>query len=276
MARIHRDGQQKPVYIYRFLTTGTIDEKIYQRQLTKMGLSDSLMSNTIDKKNETDSFTTEELKALYGIENDTISGTHDLLECNCNLSKPSKNPNINESNDYKKIKENDDSDSDIEEQGFVTGSQFHTQYQDKIKLKMESDRKAKLAALEGWNHIDCLNSNKINNISDTLTQNLVKRNESNVNIEKIESKNDVDNDNSYIKHNFESFDDYCPASDEEIEQADDEKCPRYNDDDINNDIYTNHNDNYLFNMSNFLENDENNQGRITFLFERVSGKTLSG
>lgn len=52
-----RDGQKRPVYIYRLLTTGTIDgeqwrrwqvvpfklvssEKIYQRQVTKMGLSD--------------------------------------------------------------------------------------------------------------------------------------------------------------------------------------------------------------------------------------------
>ena len=29
-ARIHRDGQKRPVHIYRFLTTGTIEEKIYQ------------------------------------------------------------------------------------------------------------------------------------------------------------------------------------------------------------------------------------------------------
>lgn len=29
-ARIHRDGQKRPVHIYRLLTTGTIEEKIYQ------------------------------------------------------------------------------------------------------------------------------------------------------------------------------------------------------------------------------------------------------
>jgi hypothetical protein len=27
---LDRDGQKHPVYIYRFLTTNTIDEKIYQ------------------------------------------------------------------------------------------------------------------------------------------------------------------------------------------------------------------------------------------------------
>ncbi|KAG8963765.1 helicase [Tulasnella sp. 419] len=44
MARIHRDGQKRDVFIYRLVTTGTIDEKIFQRQVTKIGLSDSLMS----------------------------------------------------------------------------------------------------------------------------------------------------------------------------------------------------------------------------------------
>lgn len=43
MARIHREGQKRPCFIYRFLTTGTMDEKIYQRQITKTGLAGSLM-----------------------------------------------------------------------------------------------------------------------------------------------------------------------------------------------------------------------------------------
>ena len=55
MARIHRDGQKRPVYIYRFLTylpgfhlmtdcrTGMMDEKIYQRQITKQSLADSFI-----------------------------------------------------------------------------------------------------------------------------------------------------------------------------------------------------------------------------------------
>lgn len=48
MGRIHRDGQKKECFIYRFITTGTIDEKIFQRQITKIGLADSVMvSSTV-------------------------------------------------------------------------------------------------------------------------------------------------------------------------------------------------------------------------------------
>ena len=38
-ARVWRDGQKLPVFIYRLLSTGTIEEKIYQRQLVKGELS---------------------------------------------------------------------------------------------------------------------------------------------------------------------------------------------------------------------------------------------
>lgn len=34
MARVWRDGQTKPVHIYRLLLAGTIDEKIFQRQVS--------------------------------------------------------------------------------------------------------------------------------------------------------------------------------------------------------------------------------------------------
>ncbi|ODV89581.1 hypothetical protein CANCADRAFT_13489, partial [Tortispora caseinolytica NRRL Y-17796] len=81
MARIHRDGQKRPVYIYRLLCTGTIDEKIYQRQLSKLGLSDSL----VDEKESSlvSMFSSEDLKDLFSFDDSTKSLTHESLGCPC-------------------------------------------------------------------------------------------------------------------------------------------------------------------------------------------------
>lgn len=40
---IHREGQKRTCVIYRFLTVGTIDEVIYQRQITKQDVSEAVM-----------------------------------------------------------------------------------------------------------------------------------------------------------------------------------------------------------------------------------------
>lgn len=66
MARIHRDGQKRPVFIYRLLTSGTIDEKIFQRAITKMGLSESLIGETggaVAESSKGDSFSQSDVSA---------------------------------------------------------------------------------------------------------------------------------------------------------------------------------------------------------------------
>jgi SNF2 family DNA or RNA helicase len=40
ISRAHRIGQEKPVFAYRFITTGTIEEKILQLQERKQNLAD--------------------------------------------------------------------------------------------------------------------------------------------------------------------------------------------------------------------------------------------
>ena len=80
MARVHRDGQKHPVKIYRFLMAGGMDEKIYQRQVTKTGLADSVVDG---KKNEA-SFSAEELRDLFRLDLNAGCQTHDLLGCDCN------------------------------------------------------------------------------------------------------------------------------------------------------------------------------------------------
>lgn len=84
MARIHRDGQKRPVFIYRLLTAGTIDEKIFQRQITKLGLSEAMIgNNTGAGKSKMDSFTNKELRDLFNIYPDAACHTHELLSCPC-------------------------------------------------------------------------------------------------------------------------------------------------------------------------------------------------
>lgn len=79
MARIHRDGQKRKCVIYRFLMAGGIDEKIWQRQITKIGLA----SNVIDQTGSTSNFTQDELKDLFRLDEGLTCQTHDLLGCTC-------------------------------------------------------------------------------------------------------------------------------------------------------------------------------------------------
>lgn len=79
MGRIHRDGQKFPCYIYRLLTQGALDEKIYQRQISKRGLSDSI----VDSKATSNSFTKAELRDLFTLDESEDCQTHKLLGCDC-------------------------------------------------------------------------------------------------------------------------------------------------------------------------------------------------
>lgn len=79
MARIHRDGQKKPCFIYRLLTQGALDEKIFQRQVSKTGLADSI----VDGKSGVSGFTREELRDLFSLDESDDCQTHKLLGCSC-------------------------------------------------------------------------------------------------------------------------------------------------------------------------------------------------
>ncbi|KAB1258133.1 DNA repair and recombination protein RAD54B [Camelus dromedarius] len=81
MSRVWRDGQKHPVHIYRLLTTGTIEEKIYQRQISKQGLSGAVVDLT--KTSEHIQFSVEELKNLFTLHENSHCVTHDLLDCKC-------------------------------------------------------------------------------------------------------------------------------------------------------------------------------------------------
>eukprot|EP00981_Chlorochromonas_danica_P009089 scaffold2486_cov169-Ochromonas_danica.AAC.8 len=96
--RIWREGQKRRCFIYRFMSTGTIEEKIIQRQLSKEGLAD-----IVDDKEQVNCISTEELKQLFTIRaQETHSDTHDTLKCkrcthmvNNKATKASKTKTLN-------------------------------------------------------------------------------------------------------------------------------------------------------------------------------------
>ncbi|VDM35104.1 unnamed protein product [Hydatigera taeniaeformis] len=78
MARVWRDGQRKQCYIYRLISTGTIEEKMLQRQAHKKALS----SCVVDQMEEVERhFSLGELKELFTYHPETKSDTHDRFRC---------------------------------------------------------------------------------------------------------------------------------------------------------------------------------------------------
>ncbi|KAM8952856.1 DNA excision repair protein ERCC-6-like [Pelodytes ibericus] len=75
--RAYRIGQQENVVIYRLITCGTVEEKIYRRQIFK----DSLIRQTTgDKKNPFRYFSKQELKELFSLEDTRTSSTQIQLQ----------------------------------------------------------------------------------------------------------------------------------------------------------------------------------------------------
>ncbi|XP_044053386.1 DNA excision repair protein ERCC-6-like isoform X2 [Siniperca chuatsi] len=75
--RAYRIGQTENVVIYRLITCGTVEEKIYRRQVFK----DSLIRQTTgDKKNPFRYFSKQELKELFIVENTRSSSTQLQLQ----------------------------------------------------------------------------------------------------------------------------------------------------------------------------------------------------
>ncbi|XP_013382594.1 DNA repair and recombination protein RAD54B [Lingula anatina] len=84
MARVWRDGQKRTVHIYRLITTGTIEEKIYQRQIIKQGLSGAVVDSKIDGSI---GFSQDELRDIFTLHEDSACVTHDMLQCECSGRK---------------------------------------------------------------------------------------------------------------------------------------------------------------------------------------------
>lgn len=75
--RAYRIGQKENVVIYRLITCGTVEEKIYRRQVFKDSL---IRQNTGDKKNPFRYFSRQELKELFTLEDPKSSTTQLQLQ----------------------------------------------------------------------------------------------------------------------------------------------------------------------------------------------------
>jgi len=82
MARVWRDGQCHRTYVYRLLAAGSIEEKIFQRQVNKQGLTGAVVDAKIGD-NQMPAFDAEQLRRLFCLDERTLCETHDLLDCHC-------------------------------------------------------------------------------------------------------------------------------------------------------------------------------------------------
>ena len=69
-------------FICLLVTKGTLEEKIYQRQISKYGLS-TILNEPMTNSGDSVQFSPEELKDLFSLPSGTSCQTHDLLDCNC-------------------------------------------------------------------------------------------------------------------------------------------------------------------------------------------------
>jgi SNF2 family DNA or RNA helicase len=76
MARIYREGQKKPCFIYRLFTSGSVEEVIYQRQLKKEGLSALVVDKDEPLKG----------KASHSLSAEELRDCFTLKECACDTS----------------------------------------------------------------------------------------------------------------------------------------------------------------------------------------------
>jgi len=78
MARVWREGQKKTCYLYRFIATGTLEEKIFQRQAHKQSLSSCVVDEEEDVERH---FSLDNLRQLFQLNENTMSDTHDAFRC---------------------------------------------------------------------------------------------------------------------------------------------------------------------------------------------------
>ena len=169
MGRVHRDGQKKECFIYRLVSTGMIDEKILQRQVTKINLSKKILNddtnnneekiNKKQSKNDSDIFDTEDLKDLFTIKKGTRSNTHDLI-CDCNGDGKLPNADVDQ--------DEDSSELDIFQNKFISGGQAEVVLEKMENQREKEKRKLMKQCFKGYSHFDLTFTNEHKMIDSIL------------------------------------------------------------------------------------------------------------
>lgn len=179
MARIHRDGQKKHCYIYRMMLPGTMDEKIFQRQISKLGLSDTLMVSRGGGAGEGgggggsgkangggagtgggDSFSQDELKDIFTLHEDTACLCHDQLMCSCGGRGASMEGEVGQG---------DTDDGRAMVPSFIPASM----QQATRDAEMARDAKARLAGLADWRHYDVRDASDFVSLRDDVLDGVI-------------------------------------------------------------------------------------------------------
>ncbi|EDN09656.1 conserved hypothetical protein [Histoplasma mississippiense (nom. inval.)] len=152
MARIHRDGQKRHCRVYRLVLKGALEEKIWQRQVTKIGLADSVM----DQKTGVSQFSREELKDLFRLDEGTTCQTHELIGCQCGGRGKldiSKSDNQTEVSD---VDSEDNEDEIIDFTKLIKASRLQPLNSENIATSRRKSRneKSKMLSLMQYTHID--------------------------------------------------------------------------------------------------------------------------
>ncbi|RPA76575.1 hypothetical protein BJ508DRAFT_417549 [Ascobolus immersus RN42] len=143
MARVHRDGQKREVRIYRLVTKGCLDEKIFMRQVVKTDLAERMLDGRGGREQ---AFSREELRRLFSVDeaecsSETEVGAHKGLGCSCR-GRGTEN----------RQEESDSEEEELEERpGLVKASQVKPE-------EVKEGRKKGLKALMGWRHVSGYNA----------------------------------------------------------------------------------------------------------------------
>ncbi|CAL8095760.1 unnamed protein product [Calicophoron daubneyi] len=176
MARIWRPGQSRPVRLYRLVTAGGIEERIFQRQAAKLALSHNTLSGSIeyflkDRKgsNRSGILTREELRDLFQSPPSSKSWTHDLIGCTCDSEQvcspsPSLSPSPSDDDNTKSTvcpSEQSDSELDEDVRSFQLGSSGRC-----CRPQSKPTGSDSLAFLLNWTH--SLSPDSVNRLCDPL------------------------------------------------------------------------------------------------------------